>query len=505
MNERDAVTARLASLFDEWADAPAIQFVEDERSRWTTWGDIGHVHENLRTLLADEGAPPAAASCLVGRQRPVVLAVELALLASGRTASLLSPLQPDQVLASDVVASGFDVVFAHSAEWARDGFADAVADRGALGVEVDDDFGLTARYRPPSWRPVEHDAVADGAALTVLTSGTTGRPKRLPVTWASFVRLGGGAPGRPPGAGRGALILSLPITTLGGLLSLARLVFGGRPIAMTERFDVHTWAALVREHRPTVIGAPPPAVQMILDAGIPADHFHGVTAFMTASAPVDPDTARAFEERYGIPVLVGYGATEFLGSVTGWTEQLWAEFGGDKRGSVGRALPGVRLRVVDEDAGDARELGPGEVGLLEVDPPDRAGELPSGWLQTSDRARIDRDGFLWILGRTDGVIVRGGFKVELAPVEEALREHPSVRDVSVVGLPDARLGQVPAALLLVDDDVTDEQLAGWLRDRVPAHAVPVRFHRADRIPRTGTFKIDLVAVRERLLAAPDRD
>ena len=88
------------------------------------------------------------------------------------------------------------------------------------------------------------------------------------------------------------------------------------------------------------MGAPPPVVQMILDADITPDHFEGVTAYMTSSAAIPPDTIRRFEQRYGIPVLLGYGATEFLNSVSGWTPALWSEFGATKVGSVGRALPG---------------------------------------------------------------------------------------------------------------------------------------------------------------------
>ena len=231
------------------------------------------------------------------------------------------------------------VVIAHQTDWARPGFADGVAAAGSLGLELHDDGRLVVRVAGaelPAGPRLE-------AAVTVLTSGTTGAPKRLPVPWSTFVDIGGGPRGRPAVSGRGALILSLPLVTLGGLLSMSRLVFGGRPIAMMERFDVHDWAALVKEHRPQVMGAPPPVVKMILDAGITADHFHGVGAYFTSSAAVAPEVAAEFEARYGIPVLVGYGATEFLGAVTGWTVELWRGFGAAKAGSVGRAQQGARV------------------------------------------------------------------------------------------------------------------------------------------------------------------
>jgi long-chain acyl-CoA synthetase len=270
-------------------------------------------------------------------------------------------------------------------------------------------------------------------------------------------------------------------------------------MSMINRFDVHTWASLVKEHRPKVMGAPPSVVKMILDADISADHFAGVTAYMTSSAPLAPEIARAFEQRYRIPVLLGYGATEFLNSVSGWTAELWAQHGDAKLGSVGRPYAGVRLRVLDPASG--REVSPGQEGVLEVDPPQRAGNLPEGWLRTADLARIDADGFLWILGRTDEVIVRGGFKVNLEHVEQALLEHPAVTEACVVGLADERLGQVPGAVVTVDGGgvaPTETELLAWARDRLPPYALPVVIRFVDAIPRTTTLKVHRAAVQELL-------
>jgi len=250
---------------------------------------------------------------------------------------------------------------------------------------------------------------------------------------------------------------------------------------------VHTWAALVKQHRPKIMGAPPPVVKMILGENITPDHFEGVTAYMTSSSAISPEVIREFEDRYGIPVLLGYGATEFLNSVTGWTPDLWADFGRSKIGSVGRAYPGVQLRIVD--------------GLLEVDPPQRAEGLPNGWLRTADRARIDDDGFVWILGRADGVIVRGGFKVDLELLEEALLEHPGVSATCAVGLPDDRLGEVPGAMVVADDSVTDTDLLRWCRDRLPPYAIPVVIELIDSLPQTSTFKLHCAEIRESLIQA----
>jgi acyl-coenzyme A synthetase/AMP-(fatty) acid ligase len=388
------------------------------------------------------------------------------------------------VLAEEVRRLTPAVVVAHVDDWARVELTEAITAAGSLALAVDD-RGL--RVLAEGDRPLPTGPQLD-AATTVLTSGTTGAAKRLAVSWADFVAAGGGAPGRPAESGRGAIILSLPLVTLGGMLSVARLVFGGRPMAMMERFDVHEWARLVRQHRPSVVGAPPPVVKMLLDAGLARDHFAGVRAFVTSSGPVAPDVARAFEDRYGVPVLLGYGATEFLGAVTGWTPELWQEYGTTKLGSVGRANPGVGLRVVDADSGD--EVPVGVEGLLDVDPPRRAQGLPDGWLRTNDRARIDADGFVWILGRADDVVVRGGFKVDLGDVEAALRRHPAVVDALAVGIPDHRLGTVPAAVVVTraGSEVTPDELVRSTREWLPAYAVPVAVRLVDEIPRTSTMK-----------------
>jgi long-chain acyl-CoA synthetase len=495
IDRRTAVMARLSALFTEWPDEQAIQF----EGTWWTWGHVAQVAATLAAALASDGTDTGSSGgtpiAIVMRQRPVLVAAQLAVLALGRTALLVSPLQPDGPLAADIATISAAAVVAHSFDWKRTGFAEAVDAAQVVGLELDENGGVIVHATPLIHRVVE----SLDAAVTVLTSGTTGPAKRLPVSWESFVELGGGPEGREPRSGRGAVILSLPLTTLGGLLSMSRLVFGGRPLSMMERFDVRTWAALVKEHRPKVMGAPPPVVKMILDADISPDHFIGIEAYLTSSAAVDPEVARAFEARYGIPVLLGYGATEFLNSVTGWTMALWTEFGATKLGSVGRAYPGVRLRVLDPDD---RELPPDESGILEVDPPQRAGHLPSGWLRTSDRARIDHDGFLWILGRTDDVIVRGGFKVDLATVTTTLLAHPSVAAACVVGLPDDRLGTIPAAVVqLVDNVSTSEKvLIDWVREHLPPYSVPVAIRPVPSIPQTSTFKPDRIAIRHMLHA-----
>jgi long-chain acyl-CoA synthetase len=128
--------------------------------------------------------------------------------------------------------------------------------------------------------------------------------------------------------------------------------------------------------------------------------------------------------------------------------------------------------------------------VLEVDPPERAAGLPGGWLPTADRARLDADGFLWILGRLDDVIIRGGFKVDLAQVDAALLRHPAVAEAVAVGVPDPRIGTVPTGLGVLHRGaaVSPDAVTASTRETLPAYAVPVAVRQVDAIPRTATMK-----------------
>jgi len=146
------------------------------------------------------------------------------------------------------------------------------------------------------------------------------------------------------------------------------------------------------------------------------------------------------------------------------------------------------LRVVDPETG--QEVPPGEIGVLEVLPTQRLGT--TGWTRTTDLAAIDTDGFLYIRGRADDTIIRGGFKVQLNHVSEVLMRHAAVLEASVIGIPDARLGQVPVAAVELRPGfaaVDEGELAAFARQHLTPYQVPVRFKVVDALPRTISMKI----------------
>jgi acyl-CoA synthetase (AMP-forming)/AMP-acid ligase II len=211
----------------------------------------------------------------------------------------------------------------------------------------------------------------------------------------------------------------------------------------------------------------------------------------TGSAALSAELQRDFERKYGLSILVTYGATEFCGVIVMWTLEDHRLYGETKRGSAGRPRPGVSLRI--RDAQDDRELPAGQVGQLEI----LVSRVDSDWIQTTDLASIDEDGFLFLHGRADDAINRGGFKVMPEPVAEALRRHPAVADAAVVGVEDRRLGEVPVAAIELREGRTldADELKLFLRDTLLAYQIPARFLCVDALPRTPSLKVDRQALR----------
>jgi acyl-CoA synthetase (AMP-forming)/AMP-acid ligase II len=425
------------------------------------------------------------------------VAALIAIFRSGRTLVTISPLQPPDRLSADLAASGAAFVLAPSGMFDKEVFMRAIGELGATAWSLDPEE-LELRVAGTKDAALGDPAVA----IEMLTSGTTGAPKRIPLTrtqleasLASALRHNERPEARtkPPLTGTVGLV-TLPIVHIGGLWSLLQSLVAVRPIAMLDRFTVPGWHAVVKEYRPAVAGLPPAAMRSVLDSDIPREDLASIRAINAGTSPVDPALVDAFFERYGIPILVVYGATEFSGAVAGWTVKDFHARWADKKGSVGRAFPGVGLRIVDEDGA---VLAVDQVGRLQVSSPQAGGPAES-WVTTSDLAHVDSDGFLYIDGRADDVIVRGGFKVAPETVVRALRAHPAVADAAVAPIADRRLGQIPVAAveLRTGAEADGDALRQHCRATLTPYEVPARVFVVDALPRGAALKVD----RRRLLA-----
>jgi long-chain acyl-CoA synthetase len=480
--------------------------------RWYTWAELNAHGDVVLSLAADSGLADDESLGVILRNDPRCVAVVLAAFRARRPVLTFSPLLPDAALADDIRACRPGVLAALPEDWDRDGLHGAVQAVGALGLSVTD---ASAASVPATGYDIglPHYCAPPGTAANMLTSGTTGTPKRVAVTLdglahavhAATVHHEGDRANAPLRLRDATSIIDLPLFNVTSYLDIAMTAAAGRRICLMRRFEPHAWAAAVRDHPVVVALLVPAAMRMVLDADVPREWLTSLRVIRSGSAPLDPELAEAFEAKYGVPVIVSYGATEFSGALAGLTMKDRRQWGNAKRGSVGRPHPGVELRIVDPV--DGRELGPGEVGVLEARAPQITGTHPGAWTRTNDLARIDRDGFVFIEGRVDDVIIRGGFKIDPRAVAATLRQHPQVADAAVVALPDKRLGQVPgAAVVLADggqawaDDDMQAELQSWVRARQARYAVPVTIRSVDALPRTPSMKIAKGALAELLMS-----
>jgi acyl-CoA synthetase (AMP-forming)/AMP-acid ligase II len=481
-------------------DAEALEF----EGNWRPWRHLASGIAALDGALGPALGEGTAVGVLI-RNRPEIVRTIVGVLGSGRCLVTLSSAFPTATLAAEVRRLRLPVIVATAADWTEELRA-AAWEAGTLGLHVADGEGPAEVIVPGRTSSPGSEATRPGVAVQMLTSGTTGTPKRVDLLYRSIehelvstAHYSSSASLKEPRLSGGVAIIWNPLLHIGGLRGLITNIVAGRRIAMLERFSVPAWAALVEEHRPRVLSLVPSALRMVLDADVPKELLASAQVVISGTAPLAPELSAAFEAKYGIPVLVVYGATEFAGGVAGWTLRDWRQFGATKRGSVGRVNRGVVARVVDQASG---ELLPNDaVGLLEVCGPQLA---QAGWVRTTDLARIDDDGFIWIEGRADDVIIRGGFKVATGAVADVLRSHPAVLDACVIGVPDERLGQVPVAAveLRAEMRADAEALRGWAHDQLSPYQVPVQIIIVDALPRTPSMKVSQPEVR-RLLDVAD--
>jgi acyl-CoA synthetase (AMP-forming)/AMP-acid ligase II len=235
-------------------------------------------------------------------------------------------------------------------------------------------------------------------------------------------------------------------------------------------------------------------MRMVLDAKLPKEKLQSLVAVRAGTAPLPPATQKEFEDFYGIPVLIQYGATEWMGGLAGWTLEDHKKFIATKLGSVGRPRGDLQMRITDADTG--AEMPVGQPGILEVLPRQRLG-ADATWTRTTDVASIDADGFLYIHGRADDTIIRGGFKVQLTHVAEELQKHEAVLEAAVIGLPDERLGQIPVAAVELKPGaaLSIEALKQFAQTHLTPYQVPVKFKIVESLPRTVSLKVSRPDVR----------
>ena len=490
----------LNAILDIAPEQEAVEFCR----QWWTWGELKTRKEAIETAMSQAGLGNDARIGVILRNRPEPTSAALAPVTTEKCLVTLNPTLPDAALHIDISKLKLPVILASSVDWARDEVRGAALESGALCIEISDDKNTPVRILQPISKENEEDfhSSAMGIAVEMLTSGTTGPPKRIPLKRTRFARSILGAAKFEAGRSKddaprlrpSTQLLLTPFAHIGGLLALLNALLAGRKICVLEKFEVSKFQDAVKRHRPKVVQTPPAVLAMVLAARVPKEDLSSLVAYRTGAAPLDPELADEFWKTYGIPVLQNYGATE-LGGVAGWTLDDFKAFWPEKRGAVGRLNPGVEARIAATE--NAEILAAGEEGILEL----KGAQIgdPDSWVATTDLAVLDTDGFLWIKGRADATIIRGGFKIQPQSVAEANERHPSLREAAVVGLADRRLGQVPGAAYALKPGAippSPADLREFLRQNLLPYQIPTEFVEVEALPRTSSMKVGLQAVRE---------
>jgi len=483
----------VAAALETGGDRHAIEF----RGTWFTWAQLRAIAARILALLDHAGVPPDFPVALVCRNRIPHAAAILGFVAANRTVSMIYSMQSAAAIARDVRDLRCVAVVADREDWTPE-VLQALVDTGSVGIAVSTDDPTHVEFVAGSerLRGGPHRSSSGPAGLELLTSGTTGKPKRIRMPMSGLTRgivtatLGERRADEAP-----PFLICWPISNIPVVILIAQACMRQRVILM-EKFNLVGLLGAIKAHRLETIAAVYPLIRQLIDADVPKSDLASLRYIFGGSGPLDPETQDQFEEKYGVQILWGYGATEFAGTAATWTPELRRQYGKSKRGSVGRAVPGVNIRIVDPSTGEARPNG--SEGVLEA----QVEVLGPSWIRTNDIALVDPEGFVFIRGRADGAINRGGFKIIPERVVEVIRRHPAVADAAVVGVKDPGLGEVPAALVEIWREhplPPVDELESLVRSNLPSHHVPKRFRFVREMPRTASMeKIRLEEVRRLL-------
>jgi acyl-CoA synthetase (AMP-forming)/AMP-acid ligase II len=344
----------------------------------------------------------------------------------------------------------------------------------------------------------------DGVAISLFTSGTSGAPKTVLLrhrNLVSYIITTTEFMGADDGE---AALVSVPPYHVAGMASVLSNVYLGRRIVYMSQFDAQEWVDTVVRERITHAMIVPTMLGRILDVldatGATLDTLQHLS-YGGGRMPM-PVVQRALDLLPDVSFVNAYGLTETSSTIAllGPDDHRAALRSDDEAvtarlGSVGRAVPGIELQVWGVDG---RPVGPRVSGEIVVRGEQVSGEYDgndtkdgAGWFRTNDNGWLDEEGYLFIEGRADDVIVRGGENMSPGEIEDVLLQHERVADVAVFGVPDEEWGEVVAAFVVPTDEaaVDPDELRQWVRDRLRSSRMPAVIEFRPALPYSETGKL----------------
>jgi long-chain acyl-CoA synthetase len=370
---------------------------------------------------------------------------------------------------------------------------------GALAVPgertYDDLLAASASDGPGAPPPGDPEALA----VLLYTSGTSGRPRAAMLSHrALLANIEQAARVDPPMlTGDDVVFGVLPLFHVYGLNAVLGLVLRQQArLVLVEGFDVETSLAVIGSEAVTVLPVAPPVFAYWMSVPDLRERLAGVRLVLSGSAPLSPELVASFSERSGVAVHQGYGLTEAAPVVTSTLCSAHA-----KAGSVGAALPGIELRLVDEHGHAPAGEDPGEIHLRGANlfsgywPDGADGPDAEGWYATGDVGFLDQDGDLFLVDRLKELVIVSGFNVYPSEVEDVIAEVDQVAEAAVIGAPDPRTGEAVVAYVRprAGSSYTSDEIAEAVREHCAARLArfkrPTEVQVVDELPHTVTGKV----------------
>jgi acyl-CoA synthetase (AMP-forming)/AMP-acid ligase II len=493
----------LLSALLEAGPGPAAAFVTPEDGVTLTYAQLADRVETLARGLAGAGVRRGDRVALTLPNGPEFVQIILAATLLGAAAAPLNPAYTETEFAfylEDIAPRLFLVPTAGAPRAALSAAAAAAVPLIELAAGGDPELIKDGAPATPaaSYEPGEPDDIG----LVLHTSGTTSRPKQVPLRQRNLMASARTIAGHYELSADDVSFCVMPLFHIHGLVAsaFAAMAAGGTVLA-PRRFTAHRFWPQARQHGASWLSAGPTLHQMILDRADAEGAPPSLRFARSCSSPLTPALLDRAETAYGVPMLEAYGMTEASHQMTSNplppAARVPGSVGVPAGAEIAIADPAGRLLAAGE-SGEVVIRGPGVMSGYLANPAANADAFVGGWFRTGDLGVL-RDGYLYLEGRLKEMILRGGENIAPAEIEQALLAHPAVTDAVCFGISDDKYGEVPAAAVTLSQETPVSDLTGHCRERLAAFKVPTVIYVLPEIPRTATGKVQRRRVAEHVL------
>lgn len=472
-------------------------FVDGISGRSYSGAELMEMIQRIAGGLVERGMGDGKVTAIMAPNTPEYCAVFHGTAFAGGTVTTLNPTYTAEEVEHQLTDSGAQllVTVPEFLDTARAGVKGTQVTEIVVIGEAEGATPLSALMGAPLMAQAKVDP-ADHVVALPYSSGTTGLPKGVMLTHRNLVANFEQCKGvitLQPGESTVAVLPFFHIYAMTVLMNFFP-ASGGKVITL-PRFDMEQFLDLIEQNKCRQVYVVPPIILGLSQHPLVDEHdISSLEMLVSAAAPLGPELTRAAADRLSCIVAQGYGMTEMS------PVSHFSTFGYVRDGAVGRAVASTQCRILDPESG--QDVPRGEAGELWVRGPQvmkgylnrpeaTEGCMQGEWLQTGDLARIDEDGYLFILDRLKELIKYKGFQVAPAELEEVLLAHPSVADAAVIGLPDVAAGELPVAYLVAapGQSIQDAAIHAHMDEHLSHYKQLHGVHVVDSIPKSASGKI----------------